>query len=259
MFKSKSNRLAVYNFKQSLVRLGWALVWYLGIVAVFPLVFNLVFGNNGFGTMIGYVVSTTLNSFVVVSGVYLVADAMTMNYENFKWSIQNGISRRTAWLGRLKALLALTLVTFVLNLIINAIFSSHFSEMVKFTMGDGSSFSNHDGVLTSVIFEFLFFLLLMAGSLAAGYILALLNRRGKLILIIGFPILLVVFLSYLAKFVIMMNPDWDRVVYGIKMMVGYSAKTGPNLWIIAAYLIVLIIIFLAISYYVSQKLRLRRE
>ena len=94
-------------FQQAGDATGIALGWGLGIVLIIDL--------------LGLIVSRNLASFLVslqalpdiassILNILLMALFLVTPYTDFKWAIQNGISRKTLWQGRILSLFLMTLV-----------------------------------------------------------------------------------------------------------------------------------------------------
>lgn len=247
----KSDRLAMVNFKNSVIRLFWAMVWLAVITIVVPFVATLVIEQR-----VALNLNISWSLVLAVAVFYLMVDALSLNYENFKWTIQNGIARRTAWLGRLKGLSLLSFVILIFDVGLRMSTGNHF-------LYDGLSQQPvHTPIqwITAIFIEYLFLQIMMVTSLAVGYFLALLSKRGKWIVIIGAPILGGVILVYIAHLLIHASIDWASVGTIVKAVIGYSEKTDSfNPVNIVIIMLIDFFIFLGISYIFSQKIKLRRD
>ncbi|KIS04226.1 hypothetical protein [Paucilactobacillus wasatchensis] len=250
MLKSKSNRLALYDFNRSLIRLVWTFVWFVGITIVIPVLFSITFnGSTGF----------KLNStgFAFVAGLYLFIDALMFNYDNFKWTIQNGISRRTAWWARIKGILLLALVVLVIDMIEMFVKGQKITVHSVFVGYQNETVGTY---LIAIVQLYMGLLMLALAGLVVGCFLALLNKRGKAIVIIGFPVVLIVAVTNLARALVHANIDWTGIVNFSKIMFGYSDSTGNfNPVNSSIVMLVWILVCGGLSYWFSQKLRLRRD
>lgn len=249
MINAKSNRLAIYNFKNSMMHMGATYLWYLGIVVVVPIVMSLILN--------GRLPATWQNIFgpwTAVAVFYTVADGLIFNYDNFKWSIQNGISRRTAWVGRIKGLGLLCLVALLISLV-QGVFSKDQVTLYGDLFGTPAGFE----WVVAIIFDFLLLFSLATTFLAIGYGLALLSKRGKLTAIIGIPIISIIILIQLVKAIGHLHPDWEKVASFARVVLGYSDKTGFNPVNITLIVVVWLAITLSVSYFFSSKMKLRRD
>ncbi|BAP86085.1 ABC transporter permease protein [Paucilactobacillus hokkaidonensis JCM 18461] len=250
MLKSKSNRLAVYDFKQSIIRLGWTFVWFLGITYFIPTLFSVAIDGN-----VGFKITNT--AFTAVAALYLFIDTLMFNYDNFKWTIQNGVSRRTAWFARIKGLFLLALVVLIIDFIEKLIKGQNILVNSMFVGYQNHTFGTY---LIAIVQLYLGFLMLASFGLAIGYFMALLSKRGKSIVIIGFPVVLVVVLTYLAKVLVQANINWDPIINFSKLILGYSDSSGNYNPLNGTIILLLwIIIWGGLSYWFSSKLRLRRD
>ena len=107
MENQKRNLVISTMFQQAGHATGIALGWGLGIALITYL--------------LGLIISDNLESFLVslqalpsiassILNVLLMALFLVTPYTDFKWAIQNGISRKTLWQGRILSLFLMTLV-----------------------------------------------------------------------------------------------------------------------------------------------------
>lgn len=99
-------------------------------------------------------------------------------YEDFKWGIQNGISRKTMWWGRLVALVLSTILVYLVD------------EFLALTNHPFDSWR-------TLLVNFAIFLTIVLTFQAIGNGFALLNRRWKVIVGIGLPVMGVILLMML--------------------------------------------------------------
>ncbi|WP_137597431.1 hypothetical protein [Paucilactobacillus kaifaensis] len=249
MLKGKVSRLVLYNFRESIIRLMWTFVWFIGITILLPNLFSLTI--NGLSNLRFNLASL---DFTIVSVFFLFADAAIFKYDYFKWTIQNGISRHTAWWGKIGGTLLLTAVIVVIDIV------ETFARGEQLTNLFGLAGHSFGANVANVIQLYIAFLMVSVTGLVVGYMMALLSKRGKAVVIIGVPVVMIVALTYLARALVRARVDWNGVINFIKVVLGYSNQNGTvNLLNGSLIMIVWILVCLGISYLVSQKLRLRRD
>lgn len=249
MLKGKVNRLVMYNFRESVTGLMWTFIWFIGITILLPNLFSLTV--NGLSDVKFNLASL---DFTIVSVFFLFIDAASFKYDYFKWTIQNGISRHTAWWGKVGATLLLAVVIVLIDI------AETFVRGAQLTNLFGLSGHSFGANLANVIQLYIAFLVVAATGLVVGYVMALLSKRGKAIVIIGVPVVMIVALTYLARALIRARVDWNGVIDFIKVVLGYSDQNGTVNPINGSLLMVVwILACFGISYLVSQKLRLRRD
>lgn len=251
MLNTKSNRLAVFNFKNSLFHLGTAYIWYFAIIFLLPQILSLLMSQH---LTTGMSWASFFTQIIAVAFFYTLADCLLFNYDNFKLAIQNGISRRTAWVARVKGILMLTIMIIIAELL-----DTMFDKGAFLYAG---MFGNPSGLqwVVAVIFDLLALFSLFATFLAIGYGLALLSKRGKLIVIIGVPIVGIFLLVPLVRVLIKLNLNGELVGAVIKVLIGYSDKTGAMSPLnISLFVIVWLALTLLASFFFSSKLKLRRD
>ncbi|MBD7895312.1 hypothetical protein H9564_06310 [Limosilactobacillus sp. Sa3CUN2] len=233
---SHEQRLVITNVFR---RLGWALAfataWIVGLQLVGYLIELLINHRlDSFLVSLQGIPGTLIFVFNLVLGFYFLISA----YEDFKWTIQNGISRKTLWWGRLTALLlascGIWIIDELLSLFDHPITSWQLMGMHLLIL------------LTSVL------TLQMIGN---GF--GLLNRTWKWIVGIGLPILFILLLMLLI-----------RAMVGLNIGYQYNAWVGPNSilltilsssatwWIVW---VIYIIIVVSLSKIFNDRMQLRRD
>ncbi|WP_010622822.1 hypothetical protein ABTQ33_09005 [Paucilactobacillus suebicus] len=252
---SKSNKLAFYNFKSSLMHLGLTYVWFIGIVYLLPSIFSLLFSGSLSFNFLGWDWMSFIGTCSSVGVFYLMADGLIFNYDNFKLAIQNGISRRTSWIARIKNTVMLSLVVLVLDLL-SGIFDSR-AHLICGTLYVGL-FNRNSGLdyVVAPVFDLIALFSLAVTFLAIGNGLALLSKRGKLAVVIGVPI---VFFFLLVQIVRVIVHFQSNVTPFIKLMIGYSDSIGINPVNITIFILIWGALMTLLSYVFSSKMKLRRD
>lgn len=185
---SHEQRLVITNVFH---RLGWALAvaaaWAVGVFL---------------GCFVELLIDHRVDSFLVslqgIPGVLppvftmiLLGYFLITAYDDFKWTIQNGISRKTLWWGRLIALVLATLGIWV----VNNLLSLFEHPLASWQVMGMQLLALLSGVL----------ILQMIGN---GF--GLLNRTWKWIGGIGLPILFILFLVALVRVMMSLNIDYQH-------------------------------------------------
>lgn len=227
------------NAKQKMVitnvfhRLGVATLigaaWLIGLEIFFDLI-GLVFNHNLDSFLVS--LQAVPHTLTWVLNVVLFAYFLLTPYGDFKWSIQNGIARKTMWQGRLIALLLSSLLVYLVDVLLSL--TDH-------------SFAGWQGLVTS-------FLALLTGVLtfqAVGNGFGLLNRKWKVIVGIGLPIAFVLLCMALAQLFIMGDQLFD-FQHNYSVILNSSAA----FWI---FWIIYLAIILLLTKVFNDRLQLRRD
>lgn len=198
-------------------------------------------GLNVLAAIIDLMIKHRLDSFLVdlqgipgmllpIFNMILVGYFLITAYQDFKWTIQNGISRRTLWWGRFVALILATCGIWLID------------ELL----------SLFDHPLAGWKSMGLQFLLLLTGTLVAQMIgngFGLLNRTWKWIVGIGLPILAGLLLFMLIRIAVSLNLSFQHALWEI-------ANSSVTWWI-AWGIGIIVVIFL--SKFFNDRLQLRRD
>lgn len=164
----------------------------LGIGMAITLVW--VVGIEVLVSIVGLIANRNLESFLVtlrgipgtltffITAVLMIYFLITP-YTDFKWAIQNGISRKTMWRGRLLALILATLVIYIVDELLSLV--------------------NHPFLGTGILFRhFLILLTVVLTFQAIGNCFGILSRRWKWIVGIGLPVAFVIICMALVRILI---------------------------------------------------------
>ena len=237
------------NTKQKMVasnvfhRLGIAtlitIAWVVGFELVIDLL-GLIFNRN----LMSFLVSLQgiPESLVTFLPAILVIYFLVTPYGDFKWAIQNGISRSTLWQGRLVALVLSTLLVYLID------------ELLTMTY-------RPFGGWREVLVNFTAFLTVVLTCQAIGNGFSLLDRKWKVIVGIGLPVMLIILMMMLLSGLSALSDSIFLPTYQHNHFVGplawlFNITMAPATpWIIwGIYLI--IIIFL--TKFFNDRLQLRR-
>lgn len=173
-----------------------------------------------------------------ILNIVLVGYFLITAYSDFKWTIQNGISRKTLWWGRLIALFLSSCGIWIVNELLGL-----FNHPLQGwgTMG-------------------MQFLLLLNGALTAMMIgngFGLLNRTWKWIVGIGLPILFILLLALFAQMVVSLSPSVDYASWFGPHSILVTILSSSVTWWIVWGIYVIIVLLLAKLF--NDRMQLRRD
>ncbi|MCD7130088.1 hypothetical protein LTY36_02555 [Limosilactobacillus agrestis] len=192
--------------------------------------------------LLGLIVSRNLASFLVslqalpdiassILNVLLMAIFLVTPYMDFKWAIQNGISRKTLWQGRILSLFSMTLVVWFISQL--------------------AGLMNTPFDLVSAWHSLLSYFSLSLTMMAIGNGFALLNRRWKWIVGIGLPVICLVVLMMLAYSMVGLIP---AIFASTVLQAILNSKI--TVWVI---LVIYLIIVYTLARFFNNKIQLRRD
>lgn len=233
---SHEQRLVITNVFH---RLGWALavaaVWAVGVVFL--------------GYLVELLIDHRIDSFLVslqgIPGVLppvftmiLLGYFLITAYDDFKWTIQNGISRKTLWWGRLIALVLATIGVWVVNNLLS---------LFEHPLASWQAMGMQLLVLLSSVL-----ILQMIGN---GF--GLLNRTWKWIVGIGLPILFILFLVALVRVMMSLNIDYQHNEWiGPSSALWTILGSSSTWWIIWGVTMVIVV---PLSKFFNDRMQLRRD
>ena len=233
---SHEQRLVITNVFH---RLGWALAvaaaWAVGVVFL--------------GYLVELLIDHRIDSFLVslqgIPGVLppvftmiLLGYFLITAYDDFKWTIQNGISRKTLWWGRLIALALATIGIWVVNNLLS---------LFEHPLASWQTMGMQLLVLLSSVL-----ILQMIGN---GF--GLLNRTWKWIVGIGLPILFILFLVALVRVMMSLNIDYQHNEWiGPSSALWTILGSSSTWWIIWGVTMVIVVL---LSKFFNDKMQLRRD
>lgn len=173
-----------------------------------------------------------------------------MPYSTFKWTIQNGISRKTMWRSQMLSAVIITLVQEVLIVLFEVLADGHPAE--AFIVN--SSVSTWQGIL----FELLLLFEATMTAMAIGYFFSLLNRKWKVIVAIGGPILAAFCIYYLTLLLIKLGVfQFIGSNWSIDLS-GQAAKTAIIVTLVVSA-IVWTLLMMLVSRISAKHMQLRRD
>ncbi|MEY8442445.1 hypothetical protein AALA17_07410 [Lactobacillaceae bacterium 24-114] len=221
-------------FRRLGTTLGIIAAWIIGIMligATFELVIDHKFDS--------YLISLqgipgTLPAFFNIG---LIAYFLIDSYSDFKWAIQNGISRKTLWNGRLIAAIVATVGIWIVDELLTLF--------------------NHP--ITSWASMGVNLLLLLTAALTAQMIgngFGLLNRTWKWIVGIGLPVAFILLLVGIARVLVSLGGFQYNFWFGPDSPLVNMLNSEITWWIFWG---IYIVIVLLISKFFSDRMQLRRD
>lgn len=235
MMRNKSWQLTKREGRQLALGELIAMAWLIGF-GLLALVGTLLTGHLSWASLTPRALLGDL-SFVTTAGA--LAYGLITPYALFKRAIQNGLPRQTSWRAKVATMLGAVLVAWICMLV-NGLVSP---GMIRFS----------PEFHASAVVAPLAGLLVGAFTLAAiGAGFALLNRRWKVIVGIGLPLLTVIILTRLIALVVgYWHPSQATLEALAKVF--QNPATG---WIV---LVVYLALMLGIDYWFSMRIQLRRD
>ena len=225
-----------------------AAIWLAAIQAFFAIL-NLILGHidwSSFGSDLRGIFSSWSFILSLVPFFYF----LIMPYSTFKWTIQNGISRKTMWRSQMLSAVIITLVQEVLIVLFEVLADGHPAE--AFIVN--SSVSTWQGIL----FELLLLFETTMTAMAIGYFFSLLNRKWKVIVAIGGPILAAFCIYYLTLLLIKLGVfQFIGSNWSIDLS-GQAAKTAIIVKLVVSA-IVWTLLMMLVSRISAKHMQLRRD
>lgn len=225
-----------------------AAIWLAAIQAFFAIL-NLILGHidwSSFGSDLRGIFSSWSFILSLVPFFYF----LIMPYSTFKWTIQNGISRKTMWRSQMLSAVIITLVQEVLIVLFEVLADGHPAE----------AFIVNSSVLTwqGILFELLLLFETTMTAMAIGYFFSLLNRKWKVIVAIGGPILAAFCIYYLTLLLIKLGVfQFIGSNWSIDLS-GQAAKTAIIVTLVVSA-IVWTLLMMLVSRISAKHMQLRRD
>ncbi len=235
----KTKSLVTYNLISWGTFIKWFLIWLIGfdllffVIGLFTHGFSIEGAAGGWAALGVQLLNTIEGVMIIATFVY----AFIAQYSEFKVAIHGGVSRGTMWKAHLATLAILTIATLVIW-VLSGLASSGL---------DHHAMTNPWYSLAGIIFFALSFN-------ALGSMLALFNRRGKIILVCALIAGFVALVMLLAQLMIRSQSFWSNFFVSLSKLglVGLSVLG----WVIFA---LWLLFTLWLSYFCSKRLQLRRD
>lgn len=219
-----------------------AAIWLAAIQAFFAIV-NLIFGGIGFVDLLDDL-RGIFSGWTFIASVTPFVYFLITPYSNFKWTIQNGISRKTLWRSQMISAVVITLIQELAIIIFNFLANGSLSEKIIY--------NNSISIWWGLLFE------ATMTAMAIGYFFSLLNRKWKVIVAIGGPILAAFCIYYLTRLLIKLGvfqfigSNWSID------LTGQAAKTAIIVTLVVSAIIWMLLMML-VSRISAKHMQLRRD
>lgn len=247
--------------------LGWG---YLGtFIGLWLIPFFIRWMTSGFRAALPLKPYLATNAIEPIM-VFYVFGVATLVYSGFEWFIQNGISRRSYWTGKLLSLLTVSLIVSLINLLYRLLIAQplgmqNYVTSGKLTFGHFVQHGNID-IFWFWLRAFSTYTLAVALGMLIGGILGLMTRRWKLITFILVPIIGIGLLTFFGFWLSTQNSaSGGGSFYGswlfslFRLMTGFDGHVhyqNPLNLVVTNF--ILSAICLGIGYLFNRLLRLRR-
>lgn len=239
-----------------------AYAWIIGLMLGVPTIIHVIGkGFTGTAETIGAQL-TTLSFGAIFVNLVLIFYCGFLTYERFAFLIQNGVSRRTGWIAKLISLLVLAGVAIIYGLLANMLsLMGDQSKNVSFYWSLYGHFYKNGvlNILSMILTNLIFLLLVAAGGMMLGALFALLNRRQQRAILVGIPLVLIVIFTIIGRMVSEKVITWERIDNFIRFVMGDTGQMGHlNPVVPSIIMLVLMLACLAISRWLNVRLRLKR-
>lgn len=225
-----------------------AAVW-LAAIQTFFAILNLILGHIGWSSF-GSDLRGIFSSWSFVLSFVPFFYFLITPYSNFKWTIQNGISRKTLWRSQMISAVVITLIQELAIIIFNFLANGSLSEKIIY--------NNSISIWWGLLFELLLLFETTMTAMAIGYFFSLLNRKWKVIVAIGGPILAMFVIYYLTLFLSklgifeLIGANWSI------NLTGQAAETAIIVTLITC-VVVWTLLMMLVSRISAKHMQLRRD
>lgn len=256
----KTNKVTKFLFRRQIIGLAEMYLFLFAAFLVLPFLFSAISGSlNDYS-----LTNQMQGSWVTAAfGLYMFVIS-TLSYENFKFLIQNGISRETFFNAQVIVNGLLILIGNTFNLVYQyaVLMPLGHARDTNIYMSSYAGYFNNP--IVAFLFNFIFSgLLLIVGALSGmviGNFLTLFSKFVQRIILISTPVIGYITVMYTASRVIL-DRDFQMtwVANFAKFVLGYRATGAYDPFpMIVSMLIVSVILFLITRYLFSKK-QLKRE
>ncbi|MGF2385931.1 ABC transporter permease [Lentilactobacillus otakiensis] len=256
----KTNKVTKFLFRRQIIGLAEMYLFLFAAFLILPFLFSAISGS-----LDDYSLSRQMQGSWVTAafGVYMFAIS-TLSYENFKFLIQNGISRPTFFNAQIVVNGLLILIGNTFNLVYQylVLMPLVHARNTNIFMSSYSGYI-HNSIL-DFIANFIFSgLLLVVGALfgmVIGNFLTLFSKFVQRIILIATPVIGYITLMYTASRVILdHNFQMTWVANFAKFILGYRATGSYDPFPMIVAMVVIAVVMLLITRYLFSKKQLKRE
>lgn len=256
----KTNKVTQYLFRRQIIGLFEMYAFLFVAFLILPFIFSLISGSLSDYSLAEQMRGTWITA---AFGVYMFAIS-TLSYENFKFLIQNGISRTTFFEAQVTVYGLLILIGNTFNLfyqyvVLMPLVHAHNTNIFM------SSYVNYfHNPFVGFIFNFIFSgLLLVVGTLIGmviGNFLTLFSKIVQRIILIVTPIIAYITLMHTAsKLILDASFQMTWVANFAKFILGYRATGAYDPFPMMISMLVVAAVLLVIVKYLFSKKQLKRE
>ncbi|GEP22542.1 MAG: ABC transporter permease [Lentilactobacillus diolivorans] len=254
----KTNQVTKYLFKKQIVLLGELYLFAFAIIFLLPLLLSVISGTLSDYSFVGLLKGAHI---AALFGIFMIAIS-TLSYENFKFLIQNGISRKTFFEAQLTVYGILILIGNTINLFYDYLIVVPLTHASTFNTFMSLYADFFDNPFVSVTFNFIFSaLLLVFGALAGmtvGSFMTLFSKLTQRIILIATPVVGVVTMAYVANATNNAHYQMSWVVNFAKFIIGENGNDVLNPFPMMGFLLVLSAIMIVIIRYLFAKKQLKK-
>lgn len=255
----KTKQVIKYLFKKQLPLIGVVYLTLIALIIILPFLLSVISGTLSSFSIVDQLRGGSVSA---VFGFYIFVIS-TLSYENFKFLIQNGVSRSTFFEAQLSVNGLLILIGNTFNLLYGYLFLSPITDNAPFNLFTrvyDTYFSNPlvNGVLNFVMSA----LMLAVGSLLGmviGNFLTLFSKVAQRLILIIAPITGGVVLLFIFKAMIDYRFRMSWVVNFAKLVLGYQSSGAYNPFALIISLIIFGAILVVVTRFLFTRKQLKRD
>lgn len=256
----KTKQVTKYLFRRQIIILGEMYLVTFVTIYLLPFLLSLITGTLGSYSFTNILKNSPISGFF---GFFMFVLA-ALSYENFKFLIQNGISRTTFFEAQISVYGIFVLIGNSVNLLYNyAIYvpMTHRMSFNLFMSGYRYFFSNGGvTVLMNFIFSALTLALFTLMGMTIGSFLSLFSKTMQRILLVAVPIVGGVTLMYVVGAISNAAFRYTWIENFTKFILGYTSQSGVyNPFPVMVTMFILSAVMLFIVKYLFSKKQLKRE
>ncbi|MCI1922697.1 MAG: ABC transporter permease [Lentilactobacillus buchneri] len=255
----KTSQITKYLFKRQIVILGEMYLVTFAAIYILPLLLSLITGTLHDYSFVRILKTSPITGFFSFF-MFVIA---TLSYENFKFLIQNGISRKTFFEAQITVYGLFILIGNTVNLVYNYLIYTPMTNRDTFNIfmtAYAKFFSN--GIIT-VIFNFIFsaltLVIMTLIGMTIGSFLSLFSKTWQRILLVATPIIGGVTMIYIINALETSSLKMTWVEHFAEFILGYHRSGIYNPFPMMAFMLLISVIMLAIVRYLFSKKQLKRE
>ncbi|GAF35250.1 hypothetical protein [Lentilactobacillus farraginis] len=255
----KTNKITKYLFKKQVVILGEMYLVTFAAIYILPLILSLITGTLHDYSFVDILRTSPITGFF---GFFMFVIA-TLSYENFKFLIQNGISRKTFFEAQITVYGLFLLIGNSINLLYNYFVYIPMTHKTTFNIFMAAYAKFFHNGLVAVLFNFIFSALILAFvtlvGMTIGSFLSLFSKTWQRILLVATPVIGGVTLIYLVNALETSSLKMTWVADLGSFILGYDRSGIYNPFPMIITLLLICIGLLLIIRYLFSKKQLKQE